>query len=42
MKKIFYLILLATLTLTACGKKSGLTYPGEREKPKFDNVIDEK
>lgn len=40
-KIISLLILLTSLSLTACGKKGQLTYEGERKIPKFDHVIDE-
>ncbi|MDX2083248.1 MAG: lipoprotein [Rickettsiales bacterium] len=42
MKKFFFLILLITIALNACGRKGPLEYPGEQKRPKFDKVIDEK
>jgi len=41
MRKIAFLALLLSLILSSCGKKGPLTYPGEREQPIFDHVIDE-
>jgi predicted small lipoprotein YifL len=39
--KSLCIILIAFLTITACGKKGPLKYPGEQKRPKFDKVIDE-
>jgi len=40
-KSIFCLIFLALLTLTSCGRKGALEYPGGQKRPKFDRVVDE-
>jgi hypothetical protein len=40
-RKSLCVILIAFLTITACGKKGPLKYPGEQKRPKFDKVIDE-
>lgn len=39
--KSLYVILIAFLIITSCGKKGPLKYPGEQKRPKFDKVIDE-
>lgn len=41
MKKNFLLILLFTLTVTACGRKGPLEYPEGQKKPKFEKISDE-
>jgi predicted small lipoprotein YifL len=41
MKTIFYIILISLFTLTSCGRKGALNYPGEKKRPNFDHVIDE-
>jgi predicted small lipoprotein YifL len=40
MKKIFLLIIVLS-TVTSCGKKSGLDYPGGQKKPDFSKIIDD-
>jgi predicted small lipoprotein YifL len=40
-KKSLCLVLMIFLTLSACGKKGPLKYPGEQKRPKFENVVDE-
>ena len=37
----FLLIFCLAFGLISCGKKSGLEYPYEKKRPKFDNVSDE-
>lgn len=41
LRNFFWLTLLTFFVLTSCGRKGALEFPGERQKPKFDQVIDE-
>ncbi len=41
MRKIFLLIFFCSLLTASCGRKGPLTYIGERQQAKFDDVIDE-
>jgi|GEM_PF-6227535 len=40
-RKSLCVILITLLTITACGKKGPLKYPGEQKRPRFYDVTDE-
>jgi len=40
-KNIFFSLIIFTLLLSSCGKKGPLEELPNRQKPKFDNVVDE-
>jgi len=41
LKKISIVLFLLSLAISSCGRKSALTYDGERKQPNFSKVTDE-